>query len=269
MEATVTFVIPILHPANARDWALVKRNLSETIGSVRAQTDPGWQAVIVANHGADLPSLPPGFQEVRVDFPPNPGYERNGADREMFLRGVQLDKGRRVLAGMLACPGTIFYMVVDGDDFVSNRIVAYASRHRGENGWVSHRGYVWHDGSRLLYAHPDFSSWCGTSLVIRRELYGLPSSVEAATDDYLRTMLGSHIKIAGILKGAGTPLVELPFHGAVYRVGHGCSVTRSKGILSSFILTPRTVKRPRTLLRNMLRICLSTPSIRQEYFGGP
>ena len=71
MKNVLTFVIPVRHPNNARNWHQVKQQLSETVLSISRQLDEGWKAVIVANQGADLPSVPEGFEVKRVDFEPN------------------------------------------------------------------------------------------------------------------------------------------------------------------------------------------------------
>src|SRR5690606_35331807 len=52
MSPLVTFVIPVRHPDNARDWALLRSSLSQTIASISNQTHDDWRAVIVANTGA-------------------------------------------------------------------------------------------------------------------------------------------------------------------------------------------------------------------------
>ena len=55
MGAMLSFVIPVRHQENARDWNRVKENLSQTVASISGQTHSSWDAVIVANHGATLP----------------------------------------------------------------------------------------------------------------------------------------------------------------------------------------------------------------------
>ncbi|HET8762813.1 MAG TPA: glycosyltransferase, partial [Gemmatimonadales bacterium] len=76
MTPLVSFVIPVRHQDNARDWAALKANLTQTIASISNQTHDDWRAIIVANEQADLPELPPGFEVERVTFPPNDMHER-------------------------------------------------------------------------------------------------------------------------------------------------------------------------------------------------
>ena len=60
----LTFIIPIRHQANAKDWGALKANLVQTMRSIAGQSDPRWRGFVVANNGADLPPLPRGFSVV-------------------------------------------------------------------------------------------------------------------------------------------------------------------------------------------------------------
>ena len=101
MNNILTFIIPIRHQDNAKDWQRVKRTLAQTVQSIARQDRDGWKAVVIANHGADLPELPKGFDVKRVDFPPNQLHAQGNATQGQFYQAFRLDKGRRVLAGML------------------------------------------------------------------------------------------------------------------------------------------------------------------------
>ncbi len=268
MSPLLTFIIPVRHQSNCQNWSALKENLTQTIASIAAQTNPLWSAVIVANEGAALPTLPHGFEVVRVKFPPNSMYDINGDDREAIYDSLRLDKGRRVLKGMLHVRDTKFYMVVDDDDFVSHSIVDYISRNINSNGWKIDEGYVWGHGSKMLYVHHDFSNFCGTSLIIRSDLYKLPDAFEFASNDYIKSMLGSHVKIAKILANESTPLSALPFRGAVYRIGHMGAHSKSPGIIKSFFLNKFILRRPPLLLRNLFNLRMVNKRFIKEYFGG-
>lgn len=269
MKTYITFVIPVRHPENSKDWGRLKANLSETMASISAQTNKSWRAIIVANGGADIPTLPEGFEIVRVDFTPNEMHEQNGASKEDFFDAVRLDKGKRVLAGMLHNRETNFYMVVDDDDFISNELVEFVSTKLTNNGWKVSDGYIWGDGGKLLYLHEDFSNFCGTSHIIRSDLFNLPSSFSEASESYIKTMLGSHTKISKILADKGHPLESLPFCGAVYRVGHSNAHSKSPTILKMYFLNKHYITHPFKLIKNILKLRWVNTSIRGRYFGQP
>ena len=265
----VTFIIPVRHQDNARDWSLLKANLTQTIASISNQTNDDWRGIIVANEGADLPDLPERFGVERVTFPPNDMHERGKVSMEDLYDAFRADKGRRVLMGMLRARDSRFFMIVDDDDFVSARIVQHAAENPEANGWTIDHGYVWDNGGKLLLGYDDFNHLCGTSLIIRSDLYGLPDRFEAASLDWIKSMLGSHIRIADILAERGAPLATLPFRGAVYRVAHSGSHSKTPSLLVKYFLNWAALKRPWRMLRNMRKLRLVGETARREFFGGP
>jgi hypothetical protein len=268
-KSLVTFIIPVRHQDNARDWGLLKQNLVQTVASISNQTNGDWRGIIVANEGADLPDLPERFSIERVTFPPNNLHEIDKANIEDVYDAFRADKGRRVLKGMLAARDSRFFMIVDDDDFVSARIVQHASEHPDANGWTIDRGYIWDDGGKLLLGYDEFNHLCGTSLIIRSDLYGLPERFEDASLDWIKSMLGSHVRIAGILAENGTPLAPLPFRGAVYRVAHGGSHSKAPSLLVKYFLSWEAIKRPRRMLRSVGRLRLVGKAAKHEFFGKP
>lgn len=265
MSSALTFIIPVRHQENARDWRLLKSNLAQTVASIAAQQSDAWNAIIVANHGADLPALPSRFMVKCVDFPPNPLHEQGTADRELFRDAARLDKGRRILAGMLDGGQMGHVMIVDDDDLVHRNLTAFVQENPGKHGWYFSRGFVWKDRAKLLYLHSNFSNLCGTSHIVRSDLYRIPATMADASDDYVRRMLGSHVMIEGMLKDRGTPLESLPFPGAIYRVGHSGSWSISKGIFRQFFFP--AMRSPLGLLKNTARLRLKTRAIQRDFFG--
>ncbi len=267
MIPVLTFVVPVRHQDNASDWPALKFRLTETISSISAQTNPHWRAVIVANHGADLPNLPQGFQVERVSFEPNANYNISTGDREVVYESVRLDKGRRVLSGMIATLPTKYFMIVDDDDFVSSELVRFVSQNEGSAGWIIKYGWVWSESSTIMLSHNNFSKYCGTSSIVRSDLYQIPQSVSAANDDYVKSYLGSHTKIEGILAERGSPLEVLPFRGAIYRVGHSGAHSRSTSLLYGHIFNPRLMSTPGKWLRNVFGLRRVNAAVRREFFG--
>ena len=115
--------------------------------------------------------------------------------------------------------------------------------------------------------YDDFANYCGTSLIIQSRLYDLPATLEAADIDYVKSMLGSHVRIGNILAERGTPLEALPFRGAIYRVGHSGAHSKSSGLLATYFFNARALRRPRQLLRNLRRVRPLDRGLRNEFFG--
>jgi len=265
----LTFIIPVRHPENSKNWQQAMDNLQDTVASIANQSHRDWRAIVVANTIADIPPLPPQVELERVDFPPNAQHEQNGLDVETFRDAVRLDKGRRLLAGLLKARQSRFIMLVDDDDFVSCHLVAFTAARQSANGWSIGQGFVWGDGGNLVYCHKDFSALCGTSHIIRTDLYKIPDRFEDASETYIKRTLGSHRFIASDLASAGTPLDQLPFPGAMYRVGHAGSHSRSTKILQSFVFNRNNLRRPYRVPRHLARLRLLSPNLRREFFGPP
>lgn len=269
MTAALTFIIPVRHQDNAKDWPRLKANLTQTLRSLAAQTSMDWRAIVVANYGADLPPLPPQVEVARVDFPPNVLHEQGDADREAFYDACRLNKGERVLTGMLHAGDMRYVMVVDDDDCVSSRLAEYVVAHAGPPGWYIHDGFLWEDGSQYLYRYSGFSRLCGTSHIVRADLYQLPPSMDRAEREYIRTMMGSHIFIDKYLRETGTPLAPLPFVGAVYRVGHPGAHSKSQGVFAQYFMQRWLLRSPGELARRLRRLKFLSSGLRREFFGAP
>jgi hypothetical protein len=268
-DCVLTFIIPLRHPENSPDWPALKRRLAQTIRSIAGQDDDRWRAIIVANEGSDLPALPSNFELKQVRFPPNPMFEQGDNDREAFLSSCRLDKGRRVLAGVLQGDRSGYSMVVDDDDFVSCRLTSFAASRPDGNGWYMQKGYVWGDGGKLIYEHADFWKFCGTSHIIRTELYELPASIDDAEPDYIRKIFGSHVFVRGYLEARVRPLEPLPFVGAIYRIGHVGAHSKSPGLARQVFFRREVLKNPLKLAQRFSRLRLLDATVRQQFWGRP
>lgn len=268
MNNVLTFIIPVRHQENAANWEVIKSNLTETLKSIKNQDAPGWRAVVVANFGADLPSLPEGVVLKRVDFPPNPVFKIGSAPIEEVYEAVRSDKGRRILAGMLHMEEMGHIMLVDDDDLVSRRLTSFVAANPLANGFFFEEGYVWESGKKFLYHYDgNFSEICGTSHIVRSDLYEIPRSIETAPEKYIRRVLGSHRFVSDDLKQRGTPLSPLPFIGSIYRIGHSENHSRSNGILEKYIFRKKIWEDPVSLLRRVARLKLINNRLSKEYFG--
>lgn len=265
MTAIITFVIPVRHPENSSDWAKLKSNLAQTVHSINQQTHPNWRAVIVANRGVDLPALPEKVEVVSVDFPPNRLYKKEGISDDLFYDATRLDKGRRVLNGMMAFRDTNYYMVVDDDDLINHRLVEFIVNQQHIKGWKVKEGYVWGDGGGLLLINREFHRLCGTSLIIRADLFRFPKTIDEASEHEIKTIYGSHITIVDYLLEKGITLQSIPFKAAIYRVGyagsHSLAPTLKKRIFNKKILL-----RPLRFISHLMNLRFLSAQIKNSFF---
>jgi hypothetical protein len=211
--------------------------------------------------------MPPNWEVVRVTFAPNALHEQGSAPKEKFYDAFRLDKGRRVLSGMMAMRDSAYFMIVDDDDFVSRRLASYVGANQGEIGWQITDGYIWEEGANIVFLHEDFSRICGTSHIIRNDIYDLPENFGDASEDYMKFMFGSHVALPAKLKEAGTPLPALPFPGAVYRIGHAGAHSKSAGLMAQIFSRENKSRTWLQSVRRLSRIRPLTRSLRHEFFG--
>ncbi len=263
MTAPLIFVIPVQHQDAIPDVALQKRYLAQTLTSIAAQTVPDWECVIVANTGADLPDLPPGCRVRFVDLPR--AHLPDRATRlEAYYDAIRNDKGQRIYAGMHDAAPESHIMAVDSDDFVNRRLAELVLANRGTPGWNLEQGYVWSGGS-WCYLQPDFHQMCGTSHIIRRDLYGVLERAGQIDIDAVKRRLGSHIFIHHDLAAAGQPLPPLPFPGAVYRIGNSQSASGTGKLFGAMTPPRRFVRHPLSSARRLLRYRRVTTTLRNEF----
>lgn len=266
MKATtpLVFVIPVRHPGSVKDWSALKGYLRQTLVSVAAQTAPGWECVVVANAGASLPDMPEGCRVVTVDLP-LPEMPNRETQLEAYYDAVRHDKGLRIHAGLKDIAPDSHVMVVDFDDFVHRDLAVFVAAHRSATGWNIDRGYVW-DGGALCFAQPRFHQMCGTSHIIRRDLLGSFVTAGGQIDiAAVKRRLGSHIFIHHDLAAQGDGLMDLPFFGAVYRIGNPQSTSGSGQLMTQ--MTPRRdlLAHPRRFVGNMLRYRRLTSKLRRDF----
>ncbi len=260
----LTFVIPVRHQDTVEDWASVKQRLTVTLRSIAAQTDPNWNVIIAANEGADLPDCPPKVAVVRVNFP-SVLLAEDGTPMHRS-KSVQLDKGRRILSGLLAARPTGHVMVVDYDDMISRNLAAFVGENRDENGWFFDDGYLYSGGDQLFRYETEFHLYCGTSHIIRADLLEIPARFEDAKPNYVAHWLGAHIFIKAELDRKKALLARLPFPGAIYRVGYRGSTSHSLR-LPGFIrkMAGNDEAKRQEMLAKVIDL---TPDHAAEFFGG-
>ena len=264
----LTFVIPVRHHGTVADWSSLRPLMAGTFRSIAAQAGGPWRLVVVANRGAALPDLPRNAELVEEDFEQYVLPSRH-AEPDRFFTLPRLDKGRRVLAGLLHARPTGHVMVVDYDDLVSNRLAAFVASARSAPGWSLGSGYFYAGGEDAILVGGQFHRHCGTCHIVRADLLEIPCEFDAADDTKVLRWLGEHVFIRADLRERGTTLDLLPFPGAVYRIGHPNSMSRSPGLdgymRREFKRLGETAEARRAIVRRMRKV---DAAFAAEFLGG-
>ncbi|AXG12820.1 glycosyltransferase family 2 protein [Intrasporangium calvum] len=220
----LALVTSLRHPWNSRSYGQVEAIFAQSARSwVRQQSD-AFGVVVVGNQAPRV-QLPERVRFVEVDFPPPSSHRGPQTGTAAVLK----DKGSKLAVGLLAArqqhPDLTHVMFVDADDFVSRRLAGFVADRSGEAGWTVTHGWRYHAGRRAVRpVRGDFHLHCGSSHIVRHDLYprvDLPLTASqdelySAFGERLERWFGSHLHIHDDL-----PLVPLPFPGALYRVGTG------------------------------------------------
>ncbi|WP_417801197.1 glycosyltransferase family A protein [Tenacibaculum sp.] len=261
----LTFIIPIRHYESSPNWDTTKKNLASTINSINSQTSDNWRCIIVANRGSSLPPLPEKVHVHWVDFPPNHNYNRNSSNHSDFVKSIRIDKGLRIAAGINYSRETDYYMFVDDDDFINNKLVQFVEQNPDSNGWYFHTGLIWRSNSSYIFKQDNFSKFCGTSHIISQKL--IPKDIDTNNNlTYVENMLGSHTKIEDILKNNNTPLRKLPFHGAVYHIGHNDTHSNLSGYFR-YIFNRESISNPLLIIKKFRSLKKMDRNTLSTFFG--
>ncbi|NEU07516.1 glycosyltransferase family 2 protein [Flavihumibacter sp. R14] len=201
------FIIPVKSAVISPSWEKFSRLFERCIRSVCQQTDQDFKVIVVCNERPITNFEHDNIHYVYVDFlPPTPEVTQ-------AFKGLhspkEADKSKKILAGLDYASqfDTTHVMVVDADDCINNKIVEYVKRHSDVEGWYSKMGYVYREGSRLIFKKMDkFSSLCGTSVIVKPQYIKGIISADMYFRHPLRTL------------DNGIKLKPLPFPAAVYTI---------------------------------------------------
>lgn len=233
----MVFIIPVKSAVISPSWKKFSRLVDRCLRSVCQQTDQDFKVVVVCNEKPITDFEHPNVHYHYVDFEP-PTAERVEEVRVQAFNekynAKEADKSKRILAGLEYARqfNMNHVMVVDADDCIDKNIVKYVKQHPDENGWYSNKGYVYKEGSKLIFKKLNkFNSLCGTCLIVK------PEHISSIIDS---NMYYRHPKTE---LDNGVKLKPLPFPAAVYTINgenyfmtdkavtHLKSVSNSRGLM--------------------------------------
>ncbi|SPJ24893.1 hypothetical protein [Palleronia abyssalis] len=200
----VLFCIPVIARSLTADWSVVERCLDRTFGSLIAQTDPAWRAVVC---GHEVPRLPndPRIRGMAIDRP------LDGDDKWAKITAILNDEPE----------DDAFLFALDADDLLVPQLVAHI-RSEPADGWLITDGWSLDARTGALGRHgaptPDhpkrapFYKVCGSAGAVRRVKGDLKAT---------RQMMVRHFDLPETAPRYGQTLRPIPFPAAAYLVAHG------------------------------------------------
>lgn len=208
----VYFGMPLRSAVTTKNWPRVSRLLRDCIVSVAAQTDPDIRILVACHERPDLD----GFDDSRLEFLAADNPRPDDVPSQMHDKGAKI---RRV-AEEICRRGGGYFVLMDADDLVSNRLAAHIRTDDNRRGYLMETGYILNVARRQFAPAAPFWQHCGTCAVFHLT----PDDLNAGPDGLIARLTPkrmSHHAYPGASAACGRELAPLPFPSAVYIRHHG------------------------------------------------
>lgn len=257
----LVFIIPLKSKKVSKSWEYTSKLFERCIKSICNQTSQDFQAIVICHEKPDIQFSHPRILYVQVDFAPPRLSDGDGP--------MLIDRTQKVMKGLYLSrqfkPSHV--MVADADDCVSQKLAEFVSKNTQCNGWYVDKGYRYTDGSKRILPTKQLHRLCGTSIILKYDLYELPMNLEDSGDESIGQYHINHNEAVRIMAQQGTPLEPLPFEAAIYispinRDNLFATITFSRKLRQN----PKWVLSPIKLaLQKILQSQPLTESIRKEF----
>jgi hypothetical protein len=208
----LVFVVALQSPQVSKDWHRVSALCEQTLRSMCNQTVADFRVILVCNERPQTSFFHPNLEIVEHDF----ALPDSNSHARMNDKWLKLRHGCVIARQYAPC----YVMIADADDFVSRRLAQFCRESPITNGWLFQKGYLYQENSRWLVQQNNFNTLCGTSAIVNCTPEELPSDPKQESKRFAVLNFG-HTIIGPEMARRGRPLGELPFAGAIYRVGTG------------------------------------------------
>lgn len=209
----LTFIVPIKSERVSDNWSGFCSLVERTFKSICNQSDQNFKVVAVCHEIPPITFTHRNINYLQVDF--EPPVRQPDESNESINKRREIDKGKKLKLGVDYAKEkfqTDYIMTVDSDDYVSYRIAEFVNKSdTNEPGWYTKNGYLHFEGKAFLFATFKFSYLCGSSVIVKPELFKYFFDVDPILFfDHRLTVLDSRIE-----------LKPLPFYGGIYSMANG------------------------------------------------
>jgi hypothetical protein len=257
----LTFVIPVKSRSVASDWTNFGQLFERTIKSICNQTNSNFKALVVCHEIPEINYTHENLHFIHPDF--QPPSKDNISPKEYLIK-KRIDKGNKIKLGVSYASkkfNTHYIMLVDSDDFVSNKIASFVNSSGNElPGWFVEKGYLSFSWKNILVVTNKFNYLCGSSVIVKPNLirhFFDKGKIDLYFDHRLTT-LNSNIE-----------LKKFPFYAGIYNMGNGENIYMSFQNVKKFSnhgnwISMQGLMRLYSRFRKY-RFRLITPELRKEF----
>ena len=256
----LTFVIPVKSRSVTSNWISFSRQFEKTLRSIGNQTDSNFKIVVICHEIPDINYTHDDLHFIHPDFQP-PSKENIGSKENLIKQ--RIDKGNKIKLGVDYARtkfNTDYVMLVDSDDYVSNRIAEFVNNSHDSPGWFIGRGYLSFKWKNVLIGTKKFNHLCGSSVIIKPHLvkYFFDMGKINLYFDHRLTTLNSNIE-----------LKKVPFCAGIYNMGNGENIQMSIQTVKKFSklgcwISSENLLRIYRRIKNY-RFRIITPALRKEF----
>ncbi|MBC7139024.1 MAG: hypothetical protein H5U17_09805 [Defluviimonas sp.] len=215
----IVWMVPLIGPANAKDWGRACRLLDETLASVRAASYDNWAVVVCCQQRP--PALP---DDPRIHFlqVPDLALAKGISDHSEKVRRMT-DHVARTFRG----PAYVSHL--DADDLMHPDLPGWIARDNNGRGYIVTQGYMadWRTGRLAPLGQGQgqpFWMQCGSC-----GYFAVDLGRQRWPGLYLRLIGKGHKNYIRRAARLGRPLDPVPFPAMIYMVNHGDNVQVRKG----------------------------------------
>ena len=225
MKSMVTFIIPVKSAKVSGSWSQFSKLFERTLKSVTSQTSQNFKVVVVCHEKPETDFEHPNVEYIHVNF----GVpDLKSAPKEKHDGLKEQDKSNKILTGVAHAEkfDSDYYMVVDADDCISNKIVSFVEDNKDKNevGWYINKGYFYREGDKIISLNKEnFNTLCGTCLIVNPKFF---KEIFQHKPHLLYVHQTTEFE-------GGNKLQRLPFPGAIYSMANGENHYMSGGQMKS------------------------------------
>lgn len=267
----LVFIIPIKSKQVAKSWKQVSELFENCLRSCCSQTSHKFRVIVVCHDKPEISFQHPFVTYIQVDFPP-PSESSLTGNIMADIRPKDLDRLLKLLVGLESAKvfSPAHVMFLDADDLVSNKLAEFVEQAPNSNGWFFINGYEYFYGSNRIFKRKYFHMRCGSSFIIRLDLYRsffkekMPSDISQIDVYYF-----CHNYLESRFFERGTPLEALPFEGAIYVTDNGENIFNQTDLYLKQLLISRNfrliLKRLLALIHKFLTSKSITKKMQEEF----
>ena len=250
------FLVPFLAKCTTSQWEKACGLLEDTLRSACNQTDQRFRVLIICHEIPDINFDRRKCEFIKVNLPIVYPLETEPNREPIFIQ--RTDKGRKILAGIKESrrDNSHYFMVLDADDLVSSKLVAYCLNQQNPNGYFINAGY--RNDAQLpgyLFKRKNFYHECGSSFILNPQKAPYPETDldlnRETGENYFVRRYVVHAYVPSCMEKMGFPLQSIPFPAAVYRF-HDSNIYAT------------TLRPPDSALRRYGRLLLKSQKITQR-----